>query len=65
MEWTQTIALGITLIAYMTGMCLFFYHLNEKNINKIESRMEKNEDHWREMFMYMNKRIDHSKATLP
>ena len=30
MEWIQTITLGVTLIAYMTGVCVFFYHLNEK-----------------------------------
>ena len=43
MEWIQTITLGVTLIAYMTGVCVFFYHLNEKNINKTEDRLERNE----------------------
>ena len=65
MDWTQTIALGGTLIAYMTGMCLFFHRLNERSIDKIDARfekaMEKNEAHWREMFMYMNERIDGKK----
>ena len=63
MEWIQTITLGVTLIAYMTGVCVFFYHLNEKNINKTEDRLERNETHWREMFMYMSGRIDGSKET--
>ena len=58
MDWTQTITLGLTLIAYMTGMCMFFYHLNEKNIEKLEKRLETNEAHWREMFMHFNKRFD-------
>lgn len=51
MDWTQTITLGGTLIAYMTGMCIFFYHINDK-------RMDKSDEHWREMFMYMNNKID-------
>ena len=63
MEWIQTITLGVTLIAYMTGVCVFFYHLNEKNINKTEDRLERNETHGREMFMYMSGRIDGSKET--
>ena len=63
MEWIQTITLGVTLIAYMTGVCVYFYQLNEKNINKTEDRLERNETHWREMFMYMSGRIDGSKET--
>jgi transposase-like protein len=76
MDWTQTIALGGTLIAYMTGMCVFFHRLSERGIDKVEktivewrsehkdqmqkidARLEKNEAHWREMFMYMNERFD-------
>lgn len=58
MDWTQTITLGGTLIAYMTGMCIFFYHLNEKSIDKIDKRISDSESHWREMFMYMNNKID-------
>ena len=49
MDWTQTITLGGTLIAYMTGMSIFLFRLNKESI-------EKNEAHWREMFMYMNGR---------
>lgn len=73
MEWTQTIALGGTLIAYMTGMCIFLYRLNEKSIvewrdehksqmnewrNEHSKQIEKNESHWREMFTHFNNRID-------
>jgi hypothetical protein len=47
MDWTQL----MTLAGYTTGVCYFFYRLNEKSI-------EKNEAHWREMFMYMSGRID-------
>jgi hypothetical protein len=90
MDWTQTIALGGTLIAYMTGMCVFFHRLSERGIDKVEktivewrsehkdqmqksdsrfekamgmidARLEKNEAHWREMFIYMNDRIDGKK----
>jgi len=65
MDWTQTITLGGTLIAYMTGISIFLFRLTEKNIK--EWRLEhseqitKNEIHWREMFMYMSNRIDGSK----
>ena len=73
MDWTQTIALGGTLIAYMTGMCIFLYRLNEKSItewrnehskqmDKMDERHEKqihqNEAHWREMFTHFNTRLD-------
>ena len=73
MDWTQTIALGGTLIAYMTGMCIFLYRLNEKSItewrqenkNQIKEwrdehskQIEKNESHWREMFTHFNTRLD-------
>ena len=62
MEWTQTITLGLTLIAYMTGMCIFFYRLNEKSIQEWreehKTQMDKNETHWREMFRYMTDRLD-------
>jgi hypothetical protein len=52
MDWTQLISLA----GYTTAICYFFYKLNEKSI-------EKNEAHWREMFMYMSGRIDRSKET--
>lgn len=46
------------LAAYATIVCIFFYRLNEKNNEKLElrfeQRMDKNETHWREMFMYFN-----------
>jgi hypothetical protein len=62
MDWTQTIALGGTLIAYMTGMCIFLYRLNEKSItewrNEHKAQIEKNEAHWREMFTHFNTRLD-------
>ncbi|RZI45106.1 hypothetical protein [Candidatus Finniella inopinata] len=67
MDWTQTITLGGTLIAYMTGISIFLFRLTEKNIK--EWRMEhseqitRNEIHWREMFMYMSGRIDDEKHT--
>ncbi len=47
MDWTQTIALGGTLIAYMTGMCVFFHRLNERSIDKIDERNEKSINEWR------------------
>ncbi len=50
-EWTQIITAFLTLGVYTTAVCFFFYKLNEKSI-------EKNETHWREMFMYMSGRID-------
>jgi hypothetical protein len=67
MDWTQTITLGGTLIAYMTGISIFLFRLTEKNIKewRVEhsEQIEKNETHWREMFMYMSGRIDGSKET--
>jgi hypothetical protein len=57
MDLTNTAALisaFLSLGVYTTIVCYFFYKLNANSI-------EKNEDHWREMFMYMNNRIDHSK----
>lgn len=73
MDWTQTIALGGTLIAYMTGMCIFLYRLNEKSItewrnehskqmnewrNEHKTQIQENEKHWREMFTHFNTRLD-------
>lgn len=67
MDWTQTITLGATLIAYMTGMCIFFYRLNEKTIREWREEHSKqiteNQAHWREMFTYMNNKIDDSKKS--
>ena len=82
MDWTQTIALGGTLIGSMVGMVVFLYKINDKSIHEwrsehkdqmqksdsrfekamsiIDARLEKNEAHWREMFMYMNDRLDRS-----
>ena len=63
MDWTQLISLA----GYTTATCYFFYRLNEKSIDKIETRfeerMDKNETHWREMFMYMSNRMDGSKTS--
>lgn len=53
-DWTQIVTAFLSLGVYTTVVCYFFYKLNEKSI-------EKNESHWREMFMYMNGRIDNSK----
>jgi len=62
MDWTQTIALGGTLIAYMTGMCIFLYRLNEKSItewrDEHKTQIQENEKHWREMFTHFNTRLD-------
>jgi hypothetical protein len=73
MDWTQTIALGGTLIAYMTGMCIFLYRLNEKSItewrnehskqmnewrDEHKTQIQENEAHWREMFTHFNTRLD-------
>ena len=44
MDWTQTIALGGTLIAYMTGMCIFLYRLNEKSITEWRDEHSKQMD---------------------
>ena len=71
MDWAQL----ITLAGYTTATCYFFYRLNEKSIDKIENgidkletrfeeRMDKNETHWREMFMYMSGRFDRSKESM-
>ena len=68
MDWTQTITLG----TYLTAICAFFYYLNEKTIRewreehtrqieKTREDMNKNESHWREMFTYMNNKIDEVK----
>jgi hypothetical protein len=53
-DWIQIITAFLTLGLYTTAVCYFFYRLNEKSI-------EKNEAHWREMFMYMSGRIDNNK----
>jgi len=53
----QIMTAFLTLGLYTTIVCYFFYRLNEKSIDKLEERMDKNETHWREMFMYMNDRI--------
>ena len=62
MDWTQTIALGGTLIAYMTGMCIFLYRLNEKSItewsDEHKAQIQENEKQWREMFTHFNTRLD-------
>ena len=34
---------------------------HREDILKFEQRMEKNDQHWREMFMYMNNKIDEVK----
>ncbi|MEI8099842.1 MAG: hypothetical protein WCG74_13460 [Sediminibacterium sp.] len=61
MDLTQLLSLA----GYTTVICFFFYKLNEKTINEWRSehkqQLEKNEAHWREMFKYMNGRIDSSK----
>lgn len=56
------------LAVYLTIVCIFFYRLNEKNIekldermNKFDERMDKSETHWREMFMYFNSQLNESK----
>lgn len=65
MEWAQVIGLGV----YLTGVCVFFYRLNEKTIKewrdehkaqmeKMDKTIEKSETHWREMFLYMNGKLD-------
>lgn len=56
MDWTQLISLA----GYTTAVCYFFYRLNEKSIEKLEKSIEKNETHWREMFMHMSDRLDRS-----
>jgi hypothetical protein len=72
MDLTQLLSLA----GYTTVICFFFYKLNEKTINEWRTehkqqmsewkdehkkQMDKNEAHWREMFKYMNSRIDSSK----
>jgi len=68
MDWTQIIALVssfLTLAVYTTLVCYFFYRLNEKSIDRIEKRFDTNEQHWRELFAYMNGRIDNIKDGTP
>ena len=48
MDWTQTIALGGTLIAYMTGMSIFLYRLNEKSITEWRQENKNQIKEWRE-----------------
>ena len=48
MDWTQTIALGGTLIAYMTGMCIFLYRLNEKSITEWRQENKNQIKEWRD-----------------
>jgi hypothetical protein len=63
----------LSLAVYTTVVCFFFYKLNEKAIDKMDSKftkamdnmdnkftkaMQENDKHWREMFMYMNGRLD-------
>ena len=55
-DWIQITTAFLTLGLYTTVVCYFFYKLNEKSI-------EKNEAHWREMFMYMSGRLDRSLET--
>jgi hypothetical protein len=72
MDWTQTVTLG----TYLTAICAFFYYLNEKTIkewreeharqiaesnDRSDKRMDKSDQHWREMFTYMNNKIDEVK----
>jgi hypothetical protein len=60
MDWTQLISLG----GYLTAVSGFFYYLSEKTVkewrDEHKSQMEKNESHWREMFMHMSDRLDRS-----
>jgi len=37
MDWTQTIALGGTLIGSMVGMVVFLYKINDKSIHEWRS----------------------------
>ena len=61
MNWEQLFSLA----GYTTLVCYFFYRLNEKTIKEWRDehsrRLEENEKHWRDMFKYMNGRIDKSK----
>lgn len=70
MDWTQRISLA----GYTTATFYFFYRINEKSIDKIETgmdrleqrfeeRLERNEANWREIFMYMRGCIYDSKTT--
>ena len=69
MDITQLLSLAV----YTTVVCFFFNKLNEKTIkewreehklqidsmdSKFTQAMQENDKHWREMFMYMNGRLD-------
>ena len=58
MDITQLLSLG----GYTTIVCFFFYKLNEKTIREWREehtkQMKESQDNWREMFKYMNDRID-------
>ena len=67
MDWTTLISLG----GYLTAVCGFFYYLSEKTVKewrdehksqmeKMDKTIERNDNHWREMFRYMNDRLDRS-----
>lgn len=61
MDWTQTIALGGTLIAYMTGVCIFLYRLNEKSITEWRQENKNQIKEWRDEH---SKQIDKLDRTL-
>ena len=59
----------MTLGVYTTVVCVFFYLRSEKSIDKQDklitewrdehkAQIEKNENHWREMFTHFNNRFD-------
>ena len=67
-DWVQTFA----IIGSMIAVWYAFYQITDKRIDRMEThhredmklvhedtkqRMDKNEAHWREMFMYMSDRI--------
>lgn len=65
MDWIQI----ATVCGYTTGVCFFFYRLNDKTIREWReehtNQINKNEAHWREMFIFMSGRIDSSKENNP
>ena len=60
MDWMQC----LTIIASFSGLVFFLNKNHREDMNRMDDKfakaMQENDKHWRDMFMYMNGRLDSS-----
>ncbi len=56
-DWVQT----FTIIGSVLAAWYAFFNILRQDMRRMEERMDKNEQHWRDMFYYMNNKIDEKK----